>query len=431
MASGSAGPKSQQAFRDAQEVLVGGVNSPVRAFRGVGGTPLFFARGKGSRVRDLDGRSLIDYVGSWGPLILGHAHPRVLAAVSRAARLGTTFGAPTQRETELARRIREAIPTMEKVRLVSSGTEAVMSAIRAARAFTGRDRIAKFEGCYHGHSDGLLVRAGSGALTLGVPDSPGIPKPIAALTLTLPFNDLEAVSAACRKHGKTLAALVVEPVPANMGVVLPEAGFLSGLRRLADEYGFLLIFDEIITGFRLCYGGAQLLYRVRPDLTTLGKVVGGGLPLAAYGGRADVMNGIAPEGKVYQAGTLSGNPLAVEAGLATLRELRARGAYERLLTRTQELAIGLQSAADTARVPVTVNCIGSLLTVFFAAGPVDNHADVMASDREAYARFFHAMVREGVYLPPSAFEAWFVSLAHRAADVSKTLSAAERAFRKV
>ena len=425
----SAGPRSRRAFAEAEKVLVGGVNSPVRAFRGVGGTPVFFARGKGCRATDVDGREYLDYVGSWGPLILGHAHPEIVRAVARTARLGTTFGAPTPRETELAQVLRAAIPSMEKLRLVSSGTEATMSALRVARAFTGRDLVVKFAGCYHGHADPFLVRAGSGALTLGVPDSPGVPAAVARLTLTLPFNDFGAVTRACRKHGARIAAMVLEPVPANMGVVLPEDGFLAALRRLADEHGFLLVFDEIITGFRLCWGGAQRFFQVRPDLTTLGKVVGGGLPLAAYGGRADVMALVAPEGPVYQAGTLSGNPLAVAAGLAALRILQTRHAYERLLCRTEELALGLEDAAVAAGRKVAVNSIGSLLTLFFHDGPVRNLADVMASDRKAYSAFFHAMLRRGVYLPPSPFEAWFLSLAHGTREVQATVRAAYEAFR--
>lgn len=429
MGLSSAGPRSRKAFQEASRLLPGGVNSPVRAFRGVGGSPLFFERGKGCRVVDADGRTYIDYVGSWGPLIHGHAHPAIVRAITTAARRGTTFGAPTQAETELARALTQAIPSMEKVRLVSSGTEAAMSAARVARAFTGRDVIAKFDGCYHGHADSMLVKAGSGAMTLGVPDSPGVPRALAALTLTLPFNDLPGVEKALQKHGKRLAALLVEPVPANMGVVPPDSGFLSALRRLADEYGFLLIFDEVITGFRLCYGGAQQFYGIRADLTVLGKVIGGGLPLAAYGGRADVMAQVAPEGPVYQAGTLSGNPCAVAAGRTALDLLQRRAdTYETLLLRTEELALGLAEAAEDAGRQVAVNALGSLLTVFFHAGPVRTCADAMASDRDAYARFFHAMLKQGVYLPPSQFEAWFLSLAHRSREVRTTLAAARRAF---
>jgi glutamate-1-semialdehyde 2,1-aminomutase len=404
--------------------IPGGVNSPVRAFRGVGGEPFFVARAEGARLFDVDGRSYVDFVGSWGPLILGHAASVIVEAVAEAARRGTSYGAPTAMEVELAEAIHTAFPSMDMLRLVSSGTEAAMSAIRLARGATGRDVIIKFDGCYHGHADSLLVKAGSGGATFSIPDSRGVPAALAALTVTVPFNDLDAVAAALQQHPDAVAAVIVEPVAGNMGVVPPAAGFLSGLRELTTRHGALLIFDEVITGFRIAYGGAQERYGVSADLTCLGKIIGGGLPVGAYGGRADLMRHVAPLGGVYQAGTLSGNPLAVAAGLATLRALRENpGTYDRLERLGGQAEAGFRRAADKAGLPVTVNRVGSMLTGFFTDGPVRNYADARRADTARYGRFFHAMLERGVYLAPSQFEAAFVSLAHTPAD----LDAVERA----
>jgi glutamate-1-semialdehyde 2,1-aminomutase len=423
--------ESEALFARAVARIPGGVNSPVRAFRAVGGTPRFVAEGRGARIRDVDGREYVDLCMSWGALPLGHAHPDVVAAVCRAAALGTSFGAATAGEVELAETIAAAMPAVEMVRLTSSGTEATMAALRLARAFTGRDRVLKFAGGYHGHADPFLVEAGSGAATLGVPSSPGVPRAVAADTVVCPYNDLAAVEEAVRRLGTTLAAIVVEPVAANMGLVPPEPGFLEGLRRLADACGALLVFDEVITGFRVGWGGAQGLYGVRPDLTCLGKVVGGGLPVGAYGGRADVMRLVAPEGPVYQAGTLAGNPLAVAAGLATLRALRRRGAYADLAARGEGLARVLREAAAEAGVACHVAQLGSMLTVFFREGAPRDLAGAQAADRQAYARFFHAMLRRGVYLPPSPLECAFVSLAHGPEEMALVAEAAREAFREV
>ncbi|OFV88724.1 MAG: glutamate-1-semialdehyde-2,1-aminomutase [Acidobacteria bacterium RBG_16_68_9] len=419
---------SRKLFAEAQRVIPGGVNSPVRAWKAVGGSPRFIQRAKGSTITDVDGRTYIDYVGSWGPMILGHAHPKVLQAVRNALREGTSFGAPTAREVELAQRLIAAIPSLEKVRLVSSGTEATMTALRLARAFTGRSKILKFAGCYHGHSDALLVRAGSGALTFGVPDSPGVPEALASQTLIAAYNNLDQVRAWFDAEGRALAAVIVEPIAGNMGVVLPEPGFLEGLRDLTDQHGALLIFDEVITGFRLLYGGIQNRFGLRPDLTCLGKIVGGGLPLAAVGGRADIMDQLAPVGPVYQAGTLSGNPLAVAAGLATLAQLEKRGVYERLEGLGQRLEQGLVGALRRHNTRACVNRIGSMLTMFFGVDAVRDLDSAGACDTQRFGRFFGAVLERGVYLSPSAFEALFVSLAHSEADIDFTVQAADEAL---
>jgi len=419
---------SDALFAKAQRVIPGGVNSPVRAFRGVGGTPFFVAKAEGCRITDVDGRTYIDFLGSWGPLILGHAAPALVEAVGEALRRGTSYGAPTPGEVELAEIISRAVPTMEMVRLVSSGTEAAMSAIRLARGATGRDAIIKFEGCYHGHADSLLVKAGSGGATFGVPDSLGVPAALAQLTITVPFNDLAAVEAVMAARGREVAAIIVEPVAGNMGVVPPAAGFLQGLRALCDAHGALLIFDEVITGFRVAYGGAQALYGVRPDLTCLGKIIGGGLPVGAYGGMRAIMERVAPLGGVYQAGTLSGNPLAVAAGIATLRTLEKPGVYSRLEESGASLELGLAGGAKSAGVPLTVNRVGSMLTAFFSDSPVTDYASAKRSDTARYGRFFHAMLDGGVFLAASQFEAAFVSLAHSPADLDEASAVARKAF---
>jgi glutamate-1-semialdehyde 2,1-aminomutase len=420
--------ESTRLFAAAQRLIPGGVNSPVRAFRGVGGEPFCVARAEGARLWDVDGRAYIDYVGSWGPLILGHAAPAVVEAVAAAAARGTSYGAPTAGEVDMAEAITAAYPSIEMVRLVSSGTEAAMSAIRVARGATGRDLLVKFDGCYHGHADSLLVKAGSGAATLSIPDSRGVPAALAALTVTAPFNDIQAVRALFDAHGAAIAAVIVEPVAGNMGVVPPAPGFLEGLRELCTRHGAVLIFDEVITGFRVAYGGAQALYGVRPDLTCLGKIIGGGLPVGAYGGREDLMRHVAPLGGVYQAGTLSGNPLAVAAGLATIRALGRADVYARLDALGLRLAEGLAAGARAAGVTATVNRVGSMLTAFFAAGPITDYARARRSDTERYARFFHAMRERGVYFAPSQFEAAFVSLAHTDADIDATVKSAADAL---
>jgi glutamate-1-semialdehyde 2,1-aminomutase len=420
--------ESSRLFTAAQRVIPGGVNSPVRAFRGVGGEPFFVARGEGARLWDADGRPYIDYVGSWGPLILGHAAPSVVEAVATAAARGTSYGAPTAGEVELAEAITAAYPSIEMVRLVSSGTEAAMSAIRVARGATGRDVLIKFEGGYHGHADSLLVKAGSGGATFGVPDSRGVPATLAALTVTVPFNDVEAVRAVFEARAGEVAAVIVEPVAGNMGVIPPAPGFLEGLRELTTRHGAVLIFDEVITGFRVGRGGAQELYHISPDLTCLGKIIGGGLPVGAYGGRADLMREVSPLGGVYQAGTLSGNPLAVAAGLATVRALGSPGVYQRLEALGDRLARGLADGARRAGVPLTVNRVGSMLTGFFCAGPVTDYASATRADTQRYARFFHALCARGVYVAPSQFEAAFVSLAHTEDDIDATVKAAADAL---
>jgi glutamate-1-semialdehyde 2,1-aminomutase len=425
-AASSAG--SRRLLAAAEQRIPGGVNSPVRAFRSVGGEPRFIARAEGARVWDVDGRGYVDFVASWGPLILGHAPPAVVEAVAAAAARGTSYGAPTPQEVELAAMITAAYPSMEMVRLVSSGTEAAMSAIRLARGATGRDLLVKFDGCYHGHADSLLVKAGSGGATFGIPDSRGVPAALASLTLTLPFNDLDAVRDLFRARGEQIAALIVEPVAGNMGVVAPAPGFLEGLREVTAAHGALLVFDEVITGFRVAYGGAQARYGVRPDLTCLGKIIGGGLPVGAYGGRRAVMEHVAPLGAVYQAGTLSGNPLAVAAGLATLRALEDRKAYARLEALGARLEGGLREAAGKAGLPLVVNRVGSMLTPFFCAGPVRDYAGARAADSARYARFFHGMLERGVALAPSQFEAAFVSLAHTEDDIDLAARAAAEAM---
>jgi len=423
--------RNQILFELSQEVIPAGVNSPVRAFKSVGGTPVFFQRAQGARAWDVDGREYIDYVGSWGPLVVGHAHPEVVAAVQAAAANGLSFGAPTEAEYELAAALCRTLPSLELVRLVSSGTEATMSAIRLARGFTGRDRIVKFEGCYHGHADALLVKAGSGALTFGQPSSAGVPPEVVAHTLALEFNDIDGVARAFERDGKQIAAVIVEPVAGNMNLILPRQGFLEGLRKLCTDYGALLIFDEVMTGFRVGPQGAQGLYGIRPDLTTLGKVVGGGMPLGAFGGRRDIMQCIAPLGPVYQAGTLSGNPLAVAAGRATLKLVQAAGFFDRLSATTTSLSEGLARAGREAGVAFSAQSIGGMFGVYFAERPPQSHAEVLACDRGAFNRFFHAMLDSGVYLAPSAFEAGFVSAAHTARDIQQTVECAQRALRQI
>jgi glutamate-1-semialdehyde 2,1-aminomutase len=421
--------QSERLFEQARKSIPGGVNSPVRAFRGVGGTPVFMERAEGAFIWDADGNRYIDYIGSWGPAIVGHAHPQVVAAVQAAAARGLSFGCPTAQETALAERIRSLVPSVELVRFCSSGSEATMSAIRLARGFTGRDRILKFEGCYHGHSDSLLVKAGSGALTLGVPDSPGVPAALARETLTASYNDLEGVKALFDESGDSIACVIVEPVAGNMNCVLPEAGFLEGLRDLCTKHGTVLIFDEVMTGFRLAPGGAQELLGIRPDLTTLGKVIGGGMPVGAFGGRADIMSRIAPLGPVYQAGTLSGNPVAMAAGITTLDLLAQPGFHATLEARTRRLTAGLEQVAREAGVPLTTTTVCGMFGFFFTDAPrIRGFADVMACDIERFRRFFHAMLAGGVYLAPSAFEAGFISAAHTEADIDRTLEVAREAL---
>jgi glutamate-1-semialdehyde 2,1-aminomutase len=416
-------------YAEAARYIPGGVNSPVRAFRGVGGEPIFFKRANGPWAWSEDGRRFIDYVGSWGPMILGHAHPDVIEAVRSKALDGLSFGAPTAIETEVAKLITELVPSIELVRMVSSGTEATMSAIRLARGATGRAKILKFEGCYHGHSDSLLVKAGSGALTLGVPTSPGVPAELAAHTLTLAYNDLAQVRECFAKLGPEIACVIVEPVAGNMNCIPPEPGFLETLREECTRHGALLIFDEVMTGFRVALGGAQALYGVRPDLSTLGKIVGGGMPVGAFGGRREVMQHIAPLGPVYQAGTLSGNPVAMAAGLATLRGVAQPGFHARLQATTDRLVAGFAAAARKAGVPLATNHVCGMFGLFFTAAPrVTGYAGATACDVERFRRFFHAMLDEGVYLAPSAFEAGFVSAAHGEAEIDQTIAAAERAF---
>ncbi len=415
---------SRKLFERAREVIPGGVNSPVRAFKAVGGDPLFFARGRGALLYDVDGNEYIDYVCSWGPLILGHAHEAIVREVQEAAKDGTSFGAPNPHEVELARLVVEAVPGIEKVRMVNSGTEATLSALRLARAFTGREVIVKMEGCYHGHVDALLVKAGSGLATLGLPGTPGIPARVVEQTVVLPYNDLDAFARLVSERGGEIACVIVEPVAANMGVVPPRPGYLEGLREITARHGIVLIFDEVITGFRLALGGAQERYRVTPDLTTLGKIIGGGLPVGAYGGREEIMNRVAPEGDVYQAGTLAGNPLAMRAGIAMLRHLRQPGVYERLEALSERLARGLSAAAGEGGLPARAARVGSLLTLFFTSREPIDWESVSTADTKRYAAFFRRMLERGVYLAPSQFEALFVSLAHTEDQIDRTVATA-------
>jgi glutamate-1-semialdehyde 2,1-aminomutase len=419
--------RSETLFDAARRVIAGGVNSPVRAFKGVGGTPVFFRRGQGAYLFDEDGRRYIDYVGSFGPLIAGHAHPEVVKAVREAAGNGLSFGAPTAIETEMAEILCRLVPSIERVRLVCSGTEAAMSAIRLARGYTGRDTLVKFEGCYHGHADSLLIKSGSGALTVGTPSSPGVPSALARHTLTLPYNDFDAVEDAFATVGNGIAAVIVEPVAGNMNCVPPVPGFLEGLRRICDQYGSLLIFDEVMTGFRVGLSGAQGLFGIGPDLTTLGKVIGGGLPVGAFGGRAGIMERLSPDGPVYQAGTLSGNPVALAAGLATLRMVAEPGFFERLSGITRDLTVGLRAAAEDLGVPFTTNQVGGMFGLFFSRDErITTLEEVLACDQERFKRFFHGMLREGIYLAPSAFEAGFVSSAHGPTEIAATLESARK-----
>ncbi|HIL31919.1 MAG TPA: glutamate-1-semialdehyde-2,1-aminomutase [Dehalococcoidia bacterium] len=423
--------KSEALFAEAQKYIPGGVNSPVRSFNAVGGTPPFIARGKGSRVWDVDGNEYIDYLGSWGPLVLGHSHPAVVEVLIKTAESGTSFGAPVEQEVELAKMICTALPSVDSVRLVSSGTEACMSAIRLARAFTGRDKIIKFAGCYHGHADGLLVKAGSGALTHGIPTSAGVPESYASETLVAEYNDIESVEKFFAANPSGIAAVITEPVAGNMGVVPPAPGFLEALRKVTQDNGALLIFDEVITGFRVGPNGAQGLFNITPDITTMGKIIGGGLPVGAYGGRKEIMEMVAPLGPMYQAGTLSGNPLAVSAGIATLTELSKPGVFERIDGLAQRLTQGVTAAFQKAEIPATINRVGSMFTGFLNPGPVAGLADAENSDTEMYGRYFHAMQEQGIYIAPSQFEAGFVSTAHTEADIDATIAKVTAALRSL
>ena len=422
--------KSRKLFEQATSLLPGGVDSPVRAFKSVGGTPLFIKSASGALIEDVDGNRYIDYVMSWGPLIHGHVPRGLVKAIGVTAKRGTSFGAPSPLENELGALVRRLVPSMERVRFVSSGTEATMSAVRVARAFTGRDRIIKFEGCYHGHGDAFLVKAGSGATTLGIPTSPGVPASVAADTLLARYNDLESVSTLCAAHDGTIAALIVEPIAGNMGLIPPADGFLAGLRALCTRHRIVLIFDEVISGFRASAGGAQAVFRIRPDLTCLGKIIGGGLPVGAYGGRADIMDLVAPAGPVYQAGTLSGNPIAMTAGIWALERLSPK-LYKDLARRGTMLAAGLADAGRAAGVPLQVNAFGSLLTPFFIAAPVRDYTSALGANTSAYAAFFRGMLARGIYPPPSQFEAWFLSAAHSDRDIKKTIAAARDAMKEV
>lgn len=419
--------KSEEAYKIANESIPGGVNSPVRAFKAVGEHPIFVKSGKGSYVYDVDGNQLIDFIGSWGPLILGHAHEQIQIAMSEAIRKGTTFGMPTEIETEMAEKIINLVPSIEKVRMVSSGTEATMSALRLARGYTGKNKIIKFEGCYHGHADHLLIKAGSGALTFGQPSSPGVPKKIAEETLVAEFNNIESVKRLIETNND-IAAVIVEPFAGNMGLILPKEGFLEQLREITKQNGIILIFDEVISGFRASLGGAQKLLNIMPDLTCLGKIIGGGLPVGAFGGRKDIMDCISPAGNIYQAGTLSGNPLAMAAGLATLNILEKDDPYIQLDKMMKKLAEGLRILANKYKIPVSINQKGSLLTVFFTDGIVETYKDVQNSNTTMFAKFFQSMLKQGIHLPPSQFECWFLSTAHTDEDIDKTLAAAEISF---
>jgi len=423
--------RNQQLFEKSQQLIPGGVNSPVRAFRSVGGTPVFFKRGLGAHLWDEDDKQYIDYIGSWGPMILGHAHPEVIKAVQETAVNSLSFGAPTARELDMAEMVTKLVPSMEQVRLVSSGTEATMSAIRLARGFTNRSKIVKFEGCYHGHADALLVKAGSGLLTFGTPSSAGVPPEVAAHTLTLNYNDIAGVEALFKEIGNEIACVIVEPVAGNMNLITPAKGFLECLREQCTKHGAVLIFDEVMTGFRVALGGAQAHYNIKPDLTTLGKVIGGGLPVGAFGGRADIMHCLAPVGPVYQAGTLSGNPVAVAAGLKTLTLIQASNFHEKLAATAKSLVDGLSTAAKEAGIDFSANSIGGMFGIYFSKNVPTSFDEVMKSDKEAFNRFFHLMLDEGVYLAPSAFEAGFVSAAHSQADIDATIAAAKRSFAKL
>ena len=418
--------KSEQLFAESLNHIPGGVNSPVRAFRGVGGQPFFAERATGAHVWDVDGKDYIDYVGTWGPAILGHAHPAIVQAVQSAAERGTSFGIPSEAEVRMAQVVKDCVPSVEKVRMVNSGTEACMSAIRVARGFTDRPKIIKFDGCYHGHVDSLLVKAGSGALTCGNPDSGGVPAEFTAHTIVLPFNDRDAVEQAFAANKGQVAGIILEPVAGNAGVYLPREGYLEFLREITAEHGSLLIFDEVMTGFRVSLGGAQERFGIKPDLSCFGKIIGGGLPVGAFGGRAEVMDVLAPDGPVYQAGTLSGNPLAMAAGLATLEELKTGSVHEQLETIGARLESGLNAAAERAGIPVIAQRVGSMSCLFFAEQPVHNLAEAMKADRERFKKYFHGMLAEGVYLAPSAFEAAFLSAAHTEADIDSTIAAAEK-----
>ncbi len=412
-------------------MIPGGVNSPVRAFKAIGIPPVFIDRAKGSKIWDVDRNEYIDYVGSWGPMILGHAHPKVVAALKRTAPKGMSFGASTPLEIELAIKVKKAFPSMELMRMVSSGTEAVMSAIRVARGYTGRNKILKFEGCYHGHGDSLLVKAGSGATTFGIPDSLGVPEDLAKHTLTTPYNDLESVKVLVNQYPEQIACIIVEPIAGNMGVVLPEKGFLEGLRKICDERGILLLFDEVITGFRVAYGGAQELYEIKADMTCLGKIIGGGLPVGAYGGKEKIMESVAPLGGVYQAGTLSGNPLAMAAGIATLEILKSKKIYQDLEKKTYYLTDRVSEIAEERGIPISINRTRGMFTLFFTEGPVRDYSTAKMSDTKRFAQFFIEMMNEGIYLPPSQFEAWFLSLAHNQKDLDRTIEACEAALRRI
>jgi len=423
--------KSIAVYRRALEMIPGGVDSPVRAFKAIGISPTFIDRAKGSKIWDIDGNEYIDYVGSWGPMILGHAHPGVVAALKKAIPKGTSYGAPTFLEVELAAKVKKAFPSMELVRLVSSGTEAVMSAIRLARGYTGRDKILKFEGCYHGHGDSLLVKAGSGATTFGIPDSLGVPEDLAKHTLTASYNDLEGVKSLVRQYSGQIACIIVEPIAGNMGVVLPEKEFLEGLREICNEERSVLLFDEVISGFRVAYGGAQELYNIKADLTCLGKIIGGGLPVGAYGGKRAIMEKVSPLGGVYQAGTLSGNPLAMTAGMVTLGLLRSKKVYQDLEKKTSYLTEAISEKAEENGIPITINRGTGMFTLFFTAGPVRDYRTAKTSDTKRFAQFFIEMMEQGIYLPPSQFEAWFISLAHTQKDLDQTIEACDSAFNKM
>ena len=423
--------KSIEMFREAQEFIPGGVNSPVRAFKAVGGDPLFIERADKAYIWDVDGNKYIDYVCSWGPMILGHRYPSVVNALREQLEKGTSFGAPTELETELAKLIIRAVPSIEKVRMVNSGTEATMSAIRLARGYTKRNKIVKFEGCYHGHADFLLIKAGSGALTLGVPSSPGVPESIAQNTISARFNDKDSLKEIFEKEGEDIAAVVVEPIAGNMGVVLPKDGYLEFLRDITKQYGSLLIFDEVMTGFRVSYGGAQSVYNIDPDITCLGKIIGGGLPVGAYGGKREIMAYVAPEGEVYQAGTLSGNPLAMAAGIATLKELSKPGIYQELEEKSKKLEQGIKQAALNNGIPITQNRAGSMLCTFFTSTEVVDYDTACTSDTKLFARFFRELLKEGIYIAPSQFEAMFVSIAHTDEDIDVTIDAVERVFKRL